>query len=285
MDLFDWKFYLDEYPDLRINGVHTEKQAIDHWNTHGKVEGRICYNIPCNNIPHFYPDYFTPLAKYNFENILPEIVNFQKDINYLEIGTFQGASTHFMFTRLLNLNSTVTIIDPFENSQSEAIGNYNLFKNNLKDYLPRIKEYKEYSNNILNTLPKDSFDVVYIDGSHLAKDVYYDLTHTFDLVKKGGIIICDDYLWFLLKNICGTHTDCLPFDDSQPIKAINQFIKEKKLNNEIEYVTTPVLLDEDEGNSKFILTVDKITNLFGDVNQLTKNSIHKINYQFIFKKL
>ena len=70
MDLFDWKFYLDEYPDLRINGVHTEKQAIDHWNTHGKVEGRICYNIPCNNIPHFYPDYFTPLAKYNFENIL-----------------------------------------------------------------------------------------------------------------------------------------------------------------------------------------------------------------------
>lgn len=142
------------------------------------------------------------------------MVNFQRDINYLEIGSFQGASTYFMLTRLLNSNSIVTIIDPFENSKSEAIGNYNLFIDNLNDYLPRIKVYKDYSNNILNKLTKDSYDVVYIDGSHLAEDVYYDLINTFDLVKKGGIVICDDYLWFILKNICGENTDCGPFDES-----------------------------------------------------------------------
>jgi hypothetical protein len=38
--LFDWLFYLNRYPDLRLNGIHTEKQAIEHWNMHGKLEGR-----------------------------------------------------------------------------------------------------------------------------------------------------------------------------------------------------------------------------------------------------
>lgn len=37
---FDWKYYLDTYPDLRQNGVLTQKDAIIHWNNHGKKEGR-----------------------------------------------------------------------------------------------------------------------------------------------------------------------------------------------------------------------------------------------------
>jgi len=27
----DWEYYLNKYPDLRINGIHTETQAIKHW--------------------------------------------------------------------------------------------------------------------------------------------------------------------------------------------------------------------------------------------------------------
>ena len=42
---FDWKFYLDMYPDLRKNGIHTEQHAIQHWNTYGKQECRFhCFN-------------------------------------------------------------------------------------------------------------------------------------------------------------------------------------------------------------------------------------------------
>jgi hypothetical protein len=37
----DWKYYLDTYPDLGQNSIHTEQQAIQHWNTYGKQEGRI----------------------------------------------------------------------------------------------------------------------------------------------------------------------------------------------------------------------------------------------------
>ena len=43
MEIFDWKYYLDKYPDLRQNGVHTQEQALQHWNTYGKNEGRQCY--------------------------------------------------------------------------------------------------------------------------------------------------------------------------------------------------------------------------------------------------
>jgi hypothetical protein len=38
---FCWKYYLGKYPDLRANGIHSEAQALEHWNNHGKHEGRI----------------------------------------------------------------------------------------------------------------------------------------------------------------------------------------------------------------------------------------------------
>ena len=42
---FDWKFYIDLYPDLKQNGIDNRYKAIEHWETFGKSENRICYNI------------------------------------------------------------------------------------------------------------------------------------------------------------------------------------------------------------------------------------------------
>ena len=38
---FDWKYYLQNNPDLGNAGLTTEQQANDHWNTYGKQEGRV----------------------------------------------------------------------------------------------------------------------------------------------------------------------------------------------------------------------------------------------------
>jgi hypothetical protein len=46
MSNFDWQYYLDKYPDLRINGVHTEQQAIQHWFSYGEKEGRVSIRTP-----------------------------------------------------------------------------------------------------------------------------------------------------------------------------------------------------------------------------------------------
>jgi predicted O-methyltransferase YrrM len=39
------------------------------------------------------------------------------------------------------------------------------------------------------------FDLVYVDGSHLAQDVLTDAVLSFRLLKRGGLAIFDDYLW------------------------------------------------------------------------------------------
>jgi predicted O-methyltransferase YrrM len=40
-----------------------------------------------------------------------------------------------------------------------------------------------------------SFDLVYVDGSHQAPDVLADAVLGFQLLKVGGVLIFDDYLW------------------------------------------------------------------------------------------
>jgi hypothetical protein len=38
---FDWRIYVKNYEDLRQNGILTEEKALEHWNKHGREEGRI----------------------------------------------------------------------------------------------------------------------------------------------------------------------------------------------------------------------------------------------------
>ena len=42
---------------------------------------------------------------------------------------------------------------------------------------------------------KDTFDFIYIDGSHTAYDVLQDAVLTHPLLKVGGVLIFDDFGW------------------------------------------------------------------------------------------
>jgi predicted O-methyltransferase YrrM len=42
---------------------------------------------------------------------------------------------------------------------------------------------------------EQQFDLIYIDGSHQAPDVLADAILSFKLLRVGGIMIFDDYLW------------------------------------------------------------------------------------------
>ena len=58
---FDWEFYLVYYPDLKKNGLATQKQAQWHYNRYGKKEGRICNK---NEVDwHFYLKKYPDLKK------------------------------------------------------------------------------------------------------------------------------------------------------------------------------------------------------------------------------
>ena len=59
----------------------------------------------------------------------------------------------------------------------------------------RIKLLQGYSFDLLPAMAHASFDVVYIDGSHFARHVLEDAVLAMRLLKPGGVIGFDDYLW------------------------------------------------------------------------------------------
>lgn len=48
---------------------------------------------------------------------------------------------------------------------------------------------------LLGQKNRPQFDFVYIDGSHQAADVLLDASMAFRLLRKGGVMVLDDYLW------------------------------------------------------------------------------------------
>ena len=58
---FDWQYYLEKYPDLRNNGVHSEQQAIQHWHTFGEKEGRCAIRPPAFFDWQYYLQKYTDL--------------------------------------------------------------------------------------------------------------------------------------------------------------------------------------------------------------------------------
>jgi hypothetical protein len=89
-----------------------------------------------NNIPSFTTDWFNTLAKDNFENILLPLFK-NKPVNYLEIGTFEGASIHYLFENVFNHpNSRATVIDPFH-----SLATHNILLSRFKKNLSKQSKF------------------------------------------------------------------------------------------------------------------------------------------------
>ena len=130
----------------------------------------------------------------------------------LEIGSYEGASTTHLI-ELLSRNSDVLeihCIDTWEGGEEHKKQDIdfkkieNLFDNNIaiasrnKSNL-KIEKHKGFSDVVLAKLltegKKNYFDFIYIDGSHQASDVLCDAVLGFRLLKIGGILAFDDYMF------------------------------------------------------------------------------------------
>jgi hypothetical protein len=144
-----------------------------------------------------------------------------KTVHYLEIGSFEGMSSVFILEKLPN--ACCTFVDPFESTaelnDSVGLGKsdfekiYSNFQNNIKQFSNRASVFKQESNEFFKT-NNNKFDFIYIDGSHLAIDVYHDAVNSFEALRDNGYIIFDDFFWFHYKN----------FEDN-PIGGISKFLK------------------------------------------------------------
>jgi predicted O-methyltransferase YrrM len=100
----------------------------------------------------------------------------------------------------------IICVDTWEGSEEHTKGELNgaeeRFHQNisiLRSKFPNraVVSFKSTSVNSLASLIsyKKQFDFIYIDGSHIAKDVLTDACMAWPLLKKDGIMAFDDYLW------------------------------------------------------------------------------------------
>ena len=127
-----------------------------------------------------------------------------KQLNYLEIGTFYGANIiYYAYTYGKHPETKLYCIDPYEdyddyneykNKQNEHYLTFleNVKNNNLTD---KIILKKGYSNIEIPKFDDDFFDFIYIDGNHEPEFVLEDAVLSFRKLKIGGIMIFDDYFW------------------------------------------------------------------------------------------
>jgi len=136
----------------------------------------------------------------------------------LEIGSFEGRSTVWTMEHILEDDGTIVCIDTWEGGEehkasgenmSEAEQNFDHNMALIKEQFPLRHVHKckktsyygltaqaEYIRNLEGKDGKDRhFDFIYVDGSHIARDVLTDTCIAWQLLKKDGIMVFDDYAW------------------------------------------------------------------------------------------
>jgi predicted O-methyltransferase YrrM len=134
----------------------------------------------------------------------------------LEVGSFEGRSAVWLLQRMYEKHGggELYCVDPFIATVTEAQhGNMQQVR---KRFLSNIEKARMlWPPTVFHHLEKPSvlalseliptmagsFDVIYVDGDHTAAAALTDLVLSLQLIKKGGIIIADDYLWDKAKDI------------------------------------------------------------------------------------
>ena len=117
------------------------------------------------------------------------ITKISKAKKILEIGTFTGLSTLSM---ALGLPEDGMIIALDKNSETNTKAK-EFFKKAKQD--KKIKTIVNPALDTLNELKKENliFDIIFIDADKENYKYYYN--KSFDLLKRGGLIIIDNVLW------------------------------------------------------------------------------------------
>jgi predicted O-methyltransferase YrrM len=121
-------------------------------------------------------------------------------VRYLEIGSFEGCSLAYLWA-LLDGKLRATVIDPFAvNPEFPEDRWQNLeerFRKNMAAIgaLDSLRILKGFSSEHLPKLVAagETFDLIYIDGSHRTLDVMLDAVLAWQLLTPGGLMIFDDY--------------------------------------------------------------------------------------------
>ena len=159
------------------------------------------------------PNWFEPVARQNFETYLTPLGG-KPNLRFIQVGVFAGHASKWLLENILTDQSSKLLdIDTWEGSDEHSEIDFVAIH---KEYLKRVSDYANVysvmadSAMYLPHLKKDYSDFIYIDGDHRALAVQEDAENAWTLLKSGGILAFDDYLW----------TD----QEDTPKEAVDQFI-------------------------------------------------------------
>ena len=182
------------------------------------TEQRIAKDHAYQHAYEFGPDYFT----YNipiWEKVMAPYKG-KPNVHYLEIGVFEGRSSLWVLENILtHPTARLTGIDPFTGPYKERC----LANVQRSGAAEKVNLITGYSQLALRQLPFQSFDIIYIDGSHAKDNTLEDAVLSWRLVKEDGLIIFDDYRWAGVLG-CATGEDGFADDEKDfPKPAIDAF--------------------------------------------------------------
>lgn len=127
----------------------------------------------------------------------------------LEVGCYEGRATTWLCDNVIKGGSAnYDVVDTFGGSLDETgmeqtkelLEKDNFIENNFRhniSFHPNVNFtiHKGYSQSVLPTFQGKEYDFIYIDASHRADDTFVDGYYALKMLKKGGIIIFDDFGW------------------------------------------------------------------------------------------
>ena len=194
-----------------------------------------------------------------------------KKINCLEIGSYKGDTTVWMLKNLCkNKDSRVYSVDPWE----ESPGYLNInFKDIEKTFDENVKnsgkgtqnvKMKMFSTEAFNTLinKKITFDIIFIDNSHEAKNIMRDAVLYWDLLNENGILIFGDYEW-----------DKLNKDYLRPSIAIDSFIHIYKPELQVIFKGYQLMVEKINNRDDDKPELDDYWKLLNDINMIKNENV------------
>lgn len=169
----------------------------------------------------------------------------RQSLRFLEVGVFEGKGTCYFFEEMLGETGTLVAIDPFlaysESTITKMKGfdhvineeSLNRFRSNTKPFENRITLFQGLSQNILPVLKDETFDLAFVDGDHSREAVALDGRECFRLLKDGGYLVFDDYLWGFKDR-----------PETSPKEAIDRFLQDHDHEIKIIHKTWCVIIQK-----------------------------------------
>jgi len=132
-----------------------------------------------------------------WNELLPKWRSNLRDVPFqaIEIGVYEGRSTVWIVENLIKpyIHGRLTAIDAWPGPEYQPMKQrflQNMVRTGCND---KIMVFCDGSQVLDIMTEPECVDFIYVDGSHKAADVKHDTLAALRLVKRGGVVIWDDY--------------------------------------------------------------------------------------------